>query len=30
MIEHGWVLGGPETLIGHFQDYFRDQLGEPR
>ena len=21
MIERGWVLGGAETLIGHFQDY---------
>ena len=30
MIEHGWVLGGPETLIGHFQDYVRDQLGRHR
>lgn len=27
-IEHGWVLGGPENLIGHFQDYVRGQLGE--
>jgi choline monooxygenase len=27
-IEHGWVLGGPEHLIGHFQDYVRAQLGE--
>ncbi len=26
MIERGWVLGGTETLIGHFQDYVRDQL----
>lgn len=27
MIERGWVLGGAETLIGHFQDYVRDRLG---
>jgi choline monooxygenase len=27
-IEHGWVLGGPENLIGHFQDYVRARLGE--
>jgi choline monooxygenase len=27
MIERGWVLGGAETLIGHFQDYMRDRLG---
>jgi phenylpropionate dioxygenase-like ring-hydroxylating dioxygenase large terminal subunit len=27
-IEHGWVLGGPENLIGHFQDYVRAQPGE--
>ncbi len=26
MIDHGWVLGGVETLIGHFQDYVRDRL----
>jgi phenylpropionate dioxygenase-like ring-hydroxylating dioxygenase large terminal subunit len=27
MIDRGWVLGGAETLIGHFQDYVRDRLG---
>ena len=27
VIERGWVLGGAETLIGHFQDYVRAQLG---
>jgi choline monooxygenase len=27
MIERGWVLGGVEPLIGHFQDYVRDRLG---
>ncbi len=27
MIDHGWVLGGAETLIGHFQDYIRARLG---
>ena len=27
MIERGWVLGGAETLIGHFQDFVRDRLG---
>lgn len=27
VIERGWVLGGAETLIGHFQDYVRDRLG---
>jgi nitrite reductase/ring-hydroxylating ferredoxin subunit len=26
VIEHGWVLGGAETLIGHFQDYLRNRL----
>jgi choline monooxygenase len=26
MIERGWVLGGAEALIGHFQDYVRAQL----
>ena len=26
IIERGWVLGGAETLIGHFQDYVRHQL----
>jgi choline monooxygenase len=26
LIERGWVLGGAETLIGHFQDYVRDRL----
>ena len=30
MIERGWVLGGAETLIGHFQDYLRGQLGLDR
>jgi carnitine monooxygenase subunit len=27
LVERGWVLGGAETLIGHFQDYVRDRLG---
>jgi choline monooxygenase len=27
MIERGWVLGGAENLIGHFQDYVRERLG---
>jgi choline monooxygenase len=27
MIDRGWVLGGAESLIGHFQDYLRRQLG---
>jgi hypothetical protein len=27
LIERGWVLGGPETLIGHFQDYVRERVG---
>jgi phenylpropionate dioxygenase-like ring-hydroxylating dioxygenase large terminal subunit len=27
MVERGWVLGGTEMLIAHFQDYLRDQLG---
>jgi phenylpropionate dioxygenase-like ring-hydroxylating dioxygenase large terminal subunit len=27
IIERGWVLGGAESLIGHFQDYVRDRLG---
>jgi choline monooxygenase len=27
IIERGWVLGGAETLIGHFQDYVRERLG---
>jgi choline monooxygenase len=27
VIDHGWVLGGTEVLIGHFQDYLRDRLG---
>jgi phenylpropionate dioxygenase-like ring-hydroxylating dioxygenase large terminal subunit len=26
MIERGWVLGGTESLIAHFQDYLRGQL----
>jgi choline monooxygenase len=30
MIDHGWVLGGAETLIGYFQDYIRDRLGIDR
>jgi choline monooxygenase len=32
-IDHGWVLGGvggPEFLIGHFQDYVRERLGRSR
>jgi hypothetical protein len=27
MVDRGWVLGGTEMLIGHFQDYLRDRLG---
>jgi choline monooxygenase len=27
IIERGWVLGGAEVLIGHFQDYLRERLG---
>ncbi len=27
MIDRGWVLGGAETLIGHFHDYVRERLG---
>jgi choline monooxygenase len=27
LIDRGWVLGGAESLIGHFQDYLRRQLG---
>jgi choline monooxygenase len=27
VIERGWVLGGAEDLIGHFQDYVRERLG---
>ncbi len=30
MIERGWVLGGAETLIGHFQDFLRGRLGLDR
>ncbi len=30
VIDRGWVLGGTETLIGHFQDYLRDRLGLDR
>jgi phenylpropionate dioxygenase-like ring-hydroxylating dioxygenase large terminal subunit len=26
LIERGWVLGGAESLIGHFQDYLRERL----
>jgi hypothetical protein len=26
MIDRGWVLGGAEALIGHFQDYLRREL----
>ncbi len=26
MVDRGWVLGGAETLIAHFQDYLRDRL----
>jgi hypothetical protein len=26
VIDRGWVLGGTETLIGHFQDYLRARL----
>jgi choline monooxygenase len=26
LIDRGWVLGGAESLIGHFQDYVRRQL----
>ena len=29
-IDHGWVLGGPEVLIGHFQHYVRERLGRAR
>jgi phenylpropionate dioxygenase-like ring-hydroxylating dioxygenase large terminal subunit len=29
-LDHGWVLGGPEALIGHFQDYVRERLGRSR
>jgi choline monooxygenase len=28
MIERGWVLGGAENLIGHFQDYVVTALGQ--
>jgi choline monooxygenase len=27
MVDRGWVLGGTEMLIGHFQDYIRERLG---
>jgi choline monooxygenase len=27
VIDRGWVLGGPENLIAHFQDYVRERLG---
>jgi choline monooxygenase len=27
LIERGWVLGGAETLIGHFQAYVRERVG---
>ena len=27
MIDRGWVMGGAETLIAHFQDYVCDRLG---
>jgi choline monooxygenase len=27
MVDRGWVLGGAEELIGHFQDYIRERLG---
>jgi carnitine monooxygenase subunit len=27
IIDRGWVLGGTETLIGHFQDYVRERIG---
>ncbi len=27
-IDRGWVLGGPENLLAHFQDYLRARLGE--
>jgi carnitine monooxygenase subunit len=30
MIDRGWVLGGAETLIGHFQDYVRERLGRDK
>jgi phenylpropionate dioxygenase-like ring-hydroxylating dioxygenase large terminal subunit len=30
MIDRGWVLGGAETLIGHFHDYARERLGLDR
>jgi choline monooxygenase len=26
MVDRGWVLGGTEALIAHFQDYLRDRL----
>jgi nitrite reductase/ring-hydroxylating ferredoxin subunit len=26
MVERGWVMGGAEVLIGHFQDYVRARL----
>jgi len=26
IIDRGWVLGGVENLIGHFQDYLRERL----
>lgn len=29
-IDHGWVLGGAEALIGHFQEYLRERLGRSR
>lgn len=27
VIDHGWVLGSTEVLVGHFQDYVRERLG---
>lgn len=27
VIDRGWVLGGTEMLIAHFQDYLRERLG---
>ena len=27
LIDRGWVLGGAESLIGHFQDFVRERLG---
>lgn len=27
LLDRGWVLGGAESLIGHFHDYLREQLG---